>query len=132
MPGKESSPSGTGVERDEPYYWTQALTGENYVGEGRLADVVLYFDDSVLTVRINGRDLLTVNYEADRNADQDDRVVTTTGFFCRDGWIDSLSYDTGFYNDDILTATLVREDGSTEEVHFHTGSEESLYIKYQK
>ncbi|MCR4763887.1 MAG: hypothetical protein K5696_10195 [Lachnospiraceae bacterium] len=55
--------------------------------------------------------------------------MTTNGFFCRDGWIETLSYDSGFYSDDILTATLVMADGSTEEVHFHTGSEESLYIK---
>ncbi|MBR5967015.1 MAG: hypothetical protein IK001_00310, partial [Lachnospiraceae bacterium] len=62
------------------------------------------------------------------NAGPDDQIVTTDGFFCRDGWIESLSYDKGFYNDDILTATLVKADGSTEVVRFHTGSEESLYI----
>ena len=102
--------------------------GEDYVGEGRLADVALYFDDSVISVRINDRELLTVNYEADRNAYYEDRIVSTNGFFCRDGWIEKLSYDSGYDNDDILTATLVMDDGSTEEVRFHTGSEESLYL----
>ncbi len=128
MPGKENGPSDGDEAREEPYYWTQSLTGEDYVGEGRLADVALYFDDSVISVRINDRELLTVNYEADRNADYEDRIVTTNGFFCRDGWIEKLSYDSGYDNDDILTATLVMDDGSTEEVRFHTGSEESLYI----
>ena len=85
--------------------------------------------DGVLSVKINKRELLKVRYEADMNADLDDRVVTTDGFFCRDGWIEKLSYGTGFYNDDILTAILVKADGSSEEVRFHTGSEESLYIK---
>ncbi|MBR1856635.1 MAG: leucine-rich repeat domain-containing protein, partial [Oribacterium sp.] len=126
---KESGSSDIGVEREVPYYWTSALTGEEYVGEGKLSDVVLLFDDDILSVKINGRELLTVNYEADMNADPEDRTITTNGFFCRDGWIESLSYDTGFYSDDILTATMVKDDGSKEEVRFHTGSEESLYIK---
>nr|MCR4763888.1 leucine-rich repeat domain-containing protein [Lachnospiraceae bacterium] len=74
MPGKESSPSDGGEAGEEPYYWTQSLTGENYVGEGRLADVALYFDDDVLHTKINGRELLTTHYEADRNAANEDRI----------------------------------------------------------
>ena len=132
MPGKENTSSDGGEAKEEPYYWTQALTGFDYVGEGRFADVALLFIDGVLSVKINQREILTVRYEADRNADPDERVVTTDGFFCRDGWIESLSYDTGFYNDDILTAALVKADGSSEEVRFHTGSEESLFIKNEK
>ena len=105
LPGKESSSPGDTEAMDEPYYWTMSLTGMEYAGEGTLADVVLYFDDSALTVRINGRELLTTDYYADRNADNEDRIVSTNGFFCR--------------------------DGQTKEIRFHTGSEESLYIRLE-
>ncbi|MCR5093251.1 MAG: hypothetical protein K6B72_04705 [Lachnospiraceae bacterium] len=128
VPGKEES-GGDDAAREEPYYWTMSLTGTDYVGGGYYADVVLYFDDTTLHVRINGRELVTIPYYADRNAySEDDQVVLTDGFFCRGGWITELKYQSTRGNDDRLCGTMIREDGTTEEVVFHTGSEEYLYL----
>jgi site-specific recombinase XerD len=44
--------------RDEPYYWTMSLTGEEFNGAGYLSDVMLYFDESTFKVNINGREML--------------------------------------------------------------------------
>ena len=107
-----------GMLRDEPYYWTMSLVGSEFTGAGSFSDVVLYFDDSIINVRINGRELQTVPYSADQNADEDDQVVSTEGFFCRDGWVTELKYSPGFNSDDQLSGTLLKEDGSTEDVIF--------------
>ena len=127
VPGKEEKDD-SGVSREEPYYWTMSLVGSEFTGAGSFSDVVLYFDDSIINVRINGRELQTVPYSADQNADEDDQVVSTEGFFCRDGWVTELKYSPGFNSDDQLSGTLLKEDGSSEEVIFHTGSEECLYL----
>ena len=118
-----------GMLRDEPYYWTMSLTGEEFNGAGYLSDVMLYFDESTFKVNINGREMLTVPYTADKYASADeDQIVSTDGFFCRGGKITSLKFRNGFNADLQLYADMIKEDGTSEEVVFHTGSEEELYL----
>jgi hypothetical protein len=117
-----------GEERDVPYYWTQSITGEYFTGAGYFADVTILLDDEILHVSVNGRELMDVPYYADPNADGEDQVVETEGFFCRDGMIKNLKFEQGFNSDRMLIGTLTRDDGATEEVVFHTLSEECLYL----
>ncbi|MBR6485317.1 MAG: leucine-rich repeat domain-containing protein, partial [Lachnospiraceae bacterium] len=134
---KASEPSAAGDKDgeevdacEEPYYWTQAITGFDFTGDGYYADVVLLLDDSTLLVSVNGRKIMEVPYFADKNAyEEEDQVVTTSGFYCRGGWIKDLKYERGFWGDDRLCATMTKDDGSSEEIIFHTDSEEYLYFK---
>ena len=104
-----------------------SLTGSDYLGNGVFADVRLKFTDSVMSIYINDRLIKDIAYYADKDAyKEDEQVVKTDGFYCRDGIITTLSYSTGYRHASILRGTLVREDGTTEEVVFSTGSEEQI------
>ena len=88
---------------------------------------MLYFDDSSVTVFINGREYQKAPYTADKN-DYENQIVYTDGLFCRDGWVKELRFAEGFQRDRQLIAELVGNDGSKRSVIFHTGSEEYLYL----
>jgi hypothetical protein len=124
---KSEKPDDFGAARDEPYYWTNSLTGEDFRGAGIFADVVLYFDSSEVTVSINGREYQKAPYTADKN-DYENQIVYTDGLFCRDGWVKELRFAEGFQRDRQLVAELVGSDGSKQSIIFHTGSEEYLYL----
>ncbi len=104
------------------------MEGEGFSGAGIYADVTLRFEDGLLRCFLNGRIFDETAYDADRNADPEDRVIETKGFRCRDGMIRSLRFSEGWRRDDRLTAELVFPDGTAKNVCFHTGSEETLYF----
>ena len=125
-----SSDSGSSTDddvsaKDQPYYWTQALTEKEYKGNGNMADITFMFDTDRLSVYINGRLLGEYDYQADRN-DEDQSIQTD--IYCRNGRISELHYSRGYKSDGQLTAILTKDDGSTQELKFNTGSEEKLYI----
>ena len=117
-----------GAEKEMPYYWTDSLSGEDFRGAGIYADVTLRFIGNRISVFINGRAFGEVEFSADNNADEGDRIVRTDGVFCRDGWIRDLRFRDGYQRDSVLSAELICEDGTARTVVFHTRSEECLYI----
>ena len=125
--GAGSGPASGGEAKEMPYLWTSGLEDREFVGGGIYANVSLSFDAGLLNVRVNGRDCGTVSYSADPN-NYEDRVVSTQGFYCRDGWIRDLRFEDGYGRDAQLFAELVCDDGEARRVVFHTGSEECLYI----
>ena len=90
----------------------------------------LSFSAGRLSVSVNGRECGEVNYSADPNA-HEERIVSTEGFYCRDGVIRDLRYEEGYDHDAQLFAELVGDDGTVHRVVFHTGSEECLYIRLE-
>jgi hypothetical protein len=117
-----------GASKDQPYYWTMSLTGEEYRGSGRFADMVLLFDtDGSVSVMLNGRTLMETAYSADPNS-YEEQIVYFDGIFCRDGWVKELRYEPRYGRDNCLIGDLTANDGSKQEIVFHTGSEENLYI----
>ena len=117
-----------GAENEMPYYWTDSLSGEDFRGAGIYADVTLRFIGNRISVFINGRAFGEVEFSADNNAEEDDRIVRTDGMFCRDGWIRDLRFRDGYQRDSVLSAELICADGTARTVVFHTRSEECLYI----
>jgi hypothetical protein len=87
---------------------------------------MLKFDSGILKVYVNERLLGEYDYTADRNSQ--DQTVVTNGFFCRGGVIKELKFEQGYRPDSKLVADIIREDNTSDEVVFHTGSEEKLYI----
>jgi hypothetical protein len=130
MPGQKAD-GGTdgGAAREMPYYWTMALNNTDFSGAGIYADVKLEFEDGFLRVFVNDREASATPFSADANAEPDDRIVRTEGFYCRDGVVTDLSFRDGYRSRDaVLTATLTADDGTISEVVFHTESEETLYL----
>ena len=119
-----SAAASAGEAKDEPYYWTQALTDRDYTGSGIYADVTLHFDGTTAAVRVNGRDFDEAAYSADAN--DDEQLVRTDGLYCRDGRLQTLRFEyhgAGSW----LTAELDC-GGTTRSVVFLHGSEEQLYL----
>ena len=113
--------------REMPYYWTDGLKNDVFRGGGIYADVTMTFDGAHILLFVNGRPMGEFDYTADPN-DYEDKVVSTAGFYCRDGVIRELRYREGYNRDRQLIASLTDGDGAVREVVFHTGSEESLYM----
>jgi hypothetical protein len=112
--------------KDQPYFWTMSLTGEDYAGEGVHADVALRLDESSLYVSVNGRDFDAAPYLADPN--DETQTVRTEGLYCPDGRLGAIRYEDGYDHDRQLFVELLRDDGRTETVVFHSGSEDLLYV----
>ena len=119
-----------GADKDMPYYWTDGLQNDDFHGGGMYADVMLTFDGARILLAINGRPVGEIPYAADRN-EYENRVVSTSGFYCCNGFIRDLHYRDGYNRDSQLFAELVCDGGEVRTVVFHTGSEESLYIGFE-
>lgn len=143
---QKSTSGGDEAAREQPYYWTQSLTGEEFKGAGRFADVVLIFDSSsdayvpsveaVLRIEQNGRVVGSTTYRANGD-DYENQTVNTDGFWCRGGWIRDLTYARGYRNADILTAELYADADGTplenpEIIRFCTESEDNLWFEQEE
>ena len=116
-----------GEAKDMPYFWTQELPERDFAGAGTYADVILRFEGDKLRVSVNGRPFDEQEFTADPN-DYDNRIVHTEGTRCLNASFRDLRFRKGYNRDAQLIAELVFDDGTTEEVIFHTGSEESLFL----
>ena len=120
---------GGGAAKDQPYYWTMSVRGETFRGTGPDADAALAFDDGTVTVFLNGRKLSAVAYEADPNADGDERIISLPGgVYLGDGVADALRYADGWRGDSVLRCDLALPDGTRREAVFHIRSDEELFI----
>ena len=116
-----------GAAKEMPYFWTDGLKQDQFAGSGTYADVTMEFDGSNIKLSVNGRPAGEIAYSADPN-EYENRVVSTSGFYCCDGVIQELRFRDGYNHDRQLIAELTCDDGEVRRVVFHTGSEESLYI----
>ncbi len=118
---------GGGAAKEMPYFWTDGLKQDKFTGGGTYADVTMEFDGAIIKLSINGRPAGEIAYSADPN-EYENRVVSTSGFYCCDGVIKELRFRDGYNRDRQLIAELTCDDGEVRRVVFHTGSEESLFM----
>ena len=83
---------------------------------------------AVFLLKRNDRTVAEIPYTADAN-DYENQTVRTDGFLCRGGRILELSHENGYKNAGILKGEILFDDGTSGEICFCAGSEESLRIE---
>ena len=120
----DESSTGKGSAKDQPYYWTQSLTNRDFRAAKEFADVTLSFNDSLVTLYVNGREFDSAEYTADPD-DYKNKLIEIDSLYSRNGEITRMEY---FEKKSmgLIKATYTDWNGKESTMSFHTGSQETV------